>query len=50
VSRLLGDASLRERLARCAYERAIERFHPLVIAKRHLEIYREVLSGKEEAA
>lgn len=50
VSRLLGDASLCERLARCAYERSIERFHPLVIAKRHLEIYREVLSGKEEVA
>ena len=24
-----------------------ERYHPLVIARRHLEIYREVLEGKK---
>jgi glycosyltransferase involved in cell wall biosynthesis len=30
-------------LARLARQRARERFHPLVIARRHVEIYREVL-------
>jgi hypothetical protein len=34
-------------MARQAKRRAQERFHPLVIARRHLEIYREVL--KREA-
>lgn len=41
--RLLGDSSLRLRLRDSAKSRARERFHPKVIAQRHVEIYREVL-------
>jgi glycosyltransferase involved in cell wall biosynthesis len=43
VSRLLNDAELSRRLAAAAKEDALVRFHPLVIARAHLEIYREVL-------
>lgn len=43
VERLLSDASLRERLARAARTAAARRFHPEAIARRHVEIYREVL-------
>ena len=39
---LANGAALRE-MARQAKARARERFHPTVIAQRHLEIYREVL-------
>ncbi len=34
----------RAQLAADANKRALERFHPAVIARRHLEIYREVLN------
>jgi glycosyltransferase involved in cell wall biosynthesis len=44
VERLLGDPELRRRLAAAAKAEALKRFHPEVIARRHLEIYREVLS------
>jgi glycosyltransferase involved in cell wall biosynthesis len=43
VARLLDDPALRQRLAADARQKALERFHPQVIARRHLEIYREVL-------
>jgi glycosyltransferase involved in cell wall biosynthesis len=43
VSRLLDDPILRARLAAAAKVEARARFHPEVIARRHLEIYREVL-------
>ena len=43
VERVLADAGLRARLRDAAKARARERFHPAVIARRHLEIYREVL-------
>lgn len=45
VSRILGDAKLAAELAATAKTRARERFHPLVIARRHVEIYQEVLSS-----
>jgi glycosyltransferase involved in cell wall biosynthesis len=43
VSRLLDDTELSNRLAQAAKTDACARFHPMVIAKKHLEIYREVL-------
>lgn len=43
VSRLLDEPTLATRLAQTAREHARERFHPGVVARRHLEIYREVL-------
>jgi glycosyltransferase involved in cell wall biosynthesis len=45
VERLLADAPLREQLRVTAKARARERFHPVAIARRHVEIYREVLCG-----
>jgi glycosyltransferase involved in cell wall biosynthesis len=44
VSRLLDQPKLAAELAATAKTRAAERFHPLVIARRHVEIYQEVLS------
>jgi glycosyltransferase involved in cell wall biosynthesis len=44
VARLLGDPVLGRQLAMEANARARERFHPAIVAQRHLEIYREVLS------
>lgn len=43
--RLLADAGLRARVREAAKARAWERFHPRVIARRHVEIYQEVLCG-----
>ena len=43
VSRLLADRELARRLAAAAKARASEHFYPPVIARQHLEIYREVL-------
>jgi glycosyltransferase involved in cell wall biosynthesis len=44
VERLLADPQLASGLARTAKQEARERYHPLSIARRHLEIYREVLN------
>ena len=44
VARLLADGDLRQRLAVAAKAEAHARFHPEVVARRHLEIYREVLA------
>jgi glycosyltransferase involved in cell wall biosynthesis len=44
VQRLLDNAQEASELAKTARDLARERFHPLVIARRHVEIYREVLS------
>jgi glycosyltransferase involved in cell wall biosynthesis len=46
VERLLAQPPLARALAAEANRRARERFHPLVVARRHLEIYREVLARK----
>jgi len=43
VARLLANRELSRRLAAVAKTRALERFYPMVIARRHLEIYREIL-------
>ena len=44
VGKLLGEPELARQLAAEAKKRALERFHPVVIARRHLEIYREALN------
>jgi len=46
VARLLADRELSQRLAAAAKAEALRRFHPQVIARRHLEIYRQVVAGK----
>jgi glycosyltransferase involved in cell wall biosynthesis len=46
VDRLLADPGLAHRLAASAKAEALRRFHPRVIAQRHVEIYREVLEAK----
>ena len=43
VARLLEGSGLAQRLAVAAKKEALQRFHPQVIAQRHLEIYQEVL-------
>jgi glycosyltransferase involved in cell wall biosynthesis len=45
VSKLLDDASLARTLADKARQQARECHHPLVVARRHFEIYQEILSG-----
>jgi glycosyltransferase involved in cell wall biosynthesis len=44
--RLLNDVPYAERLAAAGKKRARERFHPVQIARRHLEIYREVCKSE----
>jgi glycosyltransferase involved in cell wall biosynthesis len=44
VEKLLNDQNLAAKVAEAARAQARERFHPSIIAKRHVEIYREVLS------
>ena len=44
IERLLTDPVLSARLSATAKGDALRRFHPNVIARRHLEIYRELLS------
>ena len=44
ISRLLSDSNLSAALSFNARFQSIKRFHPNVIAQRHLEIYREVVS------
>jgi glycosyltransferase involved in cell wall biosynthesis len=46
VERLLMQRELAERLAARGKESALARFHPQVVARKHLEIYREVLSTR----
>jgi glycosyltransferase involved in cell wall biosynthesis len=46
VEKLLSQPQLARSLAVEANRRAQERFHPLVVARRHLEIYREVLNTR----
>jgi len=41
---VLFNAAAAAEVARHARQRARERFHPDVIARRHLDIYREVLA------
>jgi glycosyltransferase involved in cell wall biosynthesis len=45
IGKIFQNRSLANELAKRAKKEAIERFHPEVIARRHVEIYRAVLSG-----
>jgi glycosyltransferase involved in cell wall biosynthesis len=46
IFRLLSDSNLTATISFNARLQSIKRFHPNVIAQRHLEIYRELLSSK----
>ena len=46
VEKTLSQPELARALAAEANRQAEERFHPAVIARRHLEIYREVLGKR----
>ena len=43
VTRLLADRNFARQLATAAKAEARRRFHPLVIARQHLEVYRQAL-------
>ena len=45
VARFLDDPEFARQLATMAKAEALRRFHPQVIAQKHLEIYRDVLGG-----
>ncbi len=49
VDRVFSDPGLASRLSRKAFQLAWERFHPISIAKRHIEVYREVAEKKLRA-
>jgi glycosyltransferase involved in cell wall biosynthesis len=49
VEKVLADRAAAAELAVAAKKRARERFHPTVVAQRHVEIYREVLKSQPEA-
>lgn len=40
---LINDGSLSEKLARSAHQKALEQYHPSVVAKKHMDIYRSAL-------
>ena len=46
VSRILNDLPAAAGMAARAKQSARQRFHPLIIARQHLEIYREVLNNR----
>ena len=48
VEKLLAQPEFARSLAAEAKARAKERFHPQIIAQRHLEIYREVLAANNK--
>ena len=50
VARLLADREFARQLAVTAKAEALRRFYPQVIARRHLEIYQELLMGRGVAA
>jgi glycosyltransferase involved in cell wall biosynthesis len=45
VEKFLANREFAQRLAAAAKAEALRRFHPQVIARQHLEIYRQVLGG-----
>ena len=47
LERLVDDPALRDRLAKAGRSSALSRFHPEEIARKHLEIYAEVLSSRK---
>ena len=44
VKRVLEDSEHAQRMASAAHDDAMRRFHPKVIARKHLETYREILN------
>jgi len=48
IMRLLDDHSFATQLARAAKDHALEKFHPLGVARKHVEIYRETVAGARE--
>lgn len=46
LTRLLRDTDLRTRIARSGNQTAWNRFHPKIVAQKHLEIYQEVLTAR----
>jgi glycosyltransferase involved in cell wall biosynthesis len=50
MAKLLESPNLRRELATTAKCRARQRFHPVVVAKHHLEIYREVLRARPQTS
>jgi glycosyltransferase involved in cell wall biosynthesis len=50
VAELLANRPLATGLAETARRCALDRFHPRIIAQRHIEIYREVLSSETSGA
>jgi glycosyltransferase involved in cell wall biosynthesis len=46
LEKILSDKALADRLAEGGRKQALARFHPNVIATKHVEIYREVLSAR----
>jgi glycosyltransferase involved in cell wall biosynthesis len=46
LEKILSDKALADRLAEGGRKQALARFHPNVIATRHLKIYEEVLSSR----
>ncbi len=45
IARLLGDPKLRATFGTAGRRHALENYHPAVIARRHVEIYREILTS-----
>jgi len=43
IAKLLAEPELGRTLAAEAKRQALERFHPLVVARQHVEIYREIM-------
>jgi glycosyltransferase involved in cell wall biosynthesis len=46
IDKVLLDPAAASGMARRAKQRALEKFHPKVIASRHLELYHEVLNSR----
>jgi glycosyltransferase involved in cell wall biosynthesis len=46
IERVLVDPSAAAAMAKRAHRSACERFHPKVVAQRHVEVYREVLGSR----
>ena len=47
VARLLADREFAERLAATAKAEARRRFHPQIVARRHVEIYQALLQERD---
>ena len=45
IALVLEDENRARRMANTARQQALQRFHPREIARRHMEIYRELLSS-----